>query len=141
MSQQQTRNQKLSTIADMQSALNKRMKKWCSTSSNFIEKRSVPNGDSKVFQNLNGDKFTINKEKVKLFSTPEITIQVEQIIRFFDKSYSMHSKSIKNQDELYSINQGIKFIFYGLHYINEETVELQYGFSNIIDDVDNIEYI
>lgn len=143
----ETRNMKLEIISNTQKELNKRMKKWCAAESPFCEKRSIPNGDSSVFTVSNGEEFTINKviqRYTNIFNSPYSNANymktVDRIVHRLNQEYASYAQSL-DRDKLESIYKPIKFIFYGLQYIDENTVELQYGFSNIIEPVDNITFI
>lgn len=147
------RNAKINIIADIQKELNKRMKKWCEAESSFIEKRSFVHKDPDVFIDKQGKKFKVNKKYStftdifdnynlnEVFDHRIVEDWVSDLFTFVNRWYSKYAQSIQNQDELYASYQPIKFVFYGLHYIDENTIELQYGFADVIDNTTNIQYI
>lgn len=155
MNNTELRNLKISIIADIQSQVDKEIKKWCAVDSKFIEKRSIPHGDSKVFKDKRGKSFTINKKVIELnrlfkgyypdetqLKKPLIIKTIaDDLVKHMQDDYSLHAKCIQNREELSSYHQGVKFIFHGLIYINEDTVQLEYGLTNIVDDVDNTQYV
>lgn len=145
---------KISIIADVQSKLNKRMKDWCSQESPTIERRSAIHGDSDVFQNYFGRKFTIEKRRVlckdyfQAYTLEDLQLDASSIIKHKEKStmefflsvYRDYANTL-DRDTLFDELRAIKFVFYGLHFIDEDTVELQYGITNVVEPVDNINYI
>lgn len=135
------RNVKIAIIADTQQKLNKRMKKWCEAESAFIEKRSFVHNYNDIFVDKNNRQFKIEKTILKMSLSTNSSANVDEAMRHIETQYSLYAKSIDKKDELYASYQPIKFIFYGLHYIDEDIVELQYGLSDILGEATNIKYI
>lgn len=147
-----TRNLKISIIADIQSKLNKEMKKWCEVDSKFIEKRSVPHGDSKIFTDQNDTQLTINvKTSVPLdifkdYQDEQILAKQSLIVKdtvdyCMDYVQSYYVNYASSQEVVSNIYQGIKFVFHGLIYVDENTVRLDFSLADTNDPVAIIEYI
>jgi len=138
------RNVKIDIIANIQSQLNKKIKEWCAVDSKFIEKRSIPKGDSKIFINKDNNSFIIDKQQVvfELFNSytdndllTKKSLIVQTIVdHLMDKMMLNYISYANSLGTLYSQplnNKEIKFIFYGLIYNNENTVQLEYGFDSV----------
>lgn len=146
---------KIGIIADIQQAVNSQIKEWCRLENKTIEKRSFIHGDSTIFKDKNDKSFTITKEKInfnnifKNHSVEDLSKLNKSIVNgmsgyfvnYIKQQYPNYAKTILNRGQLVEYHQPIKFIFYGLHYIDENTVQLQYGLTNIIDEMENIDYV
>lgn len=142
-----TREQKIKTIAETQQKLNKKIQEWRLKENNTLEKRSSVHGSSAVFKDIMDKEFTIIPEVQTMdnmfdehrVKNPEKIANA--FMEYIDIRYREHAKKIKNREDLQNVKHAVKFIYHGLHYIDEDTVELRFGLTNIVDSVDNIEYI
>lgn len=141
-----TREQKIIAIAETQKKLNKKIQEWLLKENNTLEKRSSIHGNSDIFKDIMDKEFTIVPETMTMhnffndfYTSPNST--ADGIMQTIDLFYRLHTKGIKNREDLQNIKHPVKFVYHGLHYIDEDTVELRFGLTNIVDSVDNIEYI
>lgn len=141
-----TREQKINAIAETQQKLNKKIQEWVLKENNTLEKRSSVHGNSDVFKDIMGKEFTIIPETITMYDFfTEFYVSADKtadsMMQTIDLFYRLHAKKIENREDLQSTKHAVKFIYHGLHYIDEDTVELKFGLTNIIDPVDNIQYI
>lgn len=143
-----TREQKIIAIAETQKKLNKKIQEWLLKENNTLEKRSSIHGNSDIFKDIMDKEFTIIPEVATsgnifdgIYSNANPDRAAESFMQYIDSRYRLHAKEIKNREDLQNIKHPVKFIYHGLHYIDEDTVELRFGLTNIVDSVDNIEYI
>lgn len=151
---------KFEVIADIQQEVNRQVLEWCQQSDFLVEKRSAIHHYSKIFKDREGKRFTLPQQQIiydNIFSyylddynpihefhahrDVFIARMTSVIMSALRNHVILQRQSMKTVGEVNVFEEAIKVIFYGLVPLDKDTLQLQFGISDILDGVNTLDYI